>query len=51
MNPLLHHNLTIGLFADNPFLRGFVSGFGVIHLLIGLNDIIRMNHARRAGGG
>jgi hypothetical protein len=50
MNPLLHHNLTIGLYADNPFVRGFISGFGVVHLLIAVNDIIRLNQARRAGG-
>ena len=28
MNPWLHQNLTIGLWIDNPFVRGFVSGFG-----------------------
>jgi hypothetical protein len=51
VNPLLHHNLAIGLWADNPFVRGFISGVGVIHLIIGVKDILRIGHARRSGGG
>ena len=52
MNPLLHNNLTIGIWADNPFVRGFVSGFGVVHLIIGVSDIIRISAERkRAGAG
>ncbi len=50
VNPLLHHNLAIGMWADNPFVRGFISGFGVIHLIIGFKDILRIGHARRSGG-
>lgn len=48
MNPLLHNNLAVGLWADNPFLRGFISGVGVIHLLIGVKDIIRISKKRRS---
>lgn len=47
MNPLLQSNMTVSLMAGNPFVRGFVSGFGVIHLIIGFNDIIRLSQARR----
>ena len=47
MNPLLHSNLTVGMLADNPFVRGLVSGFGVIHLIIGVKDILAMSRARR----
>ena len=50
LNPLLHQNLVIGALADNPFLRGFVSGFGVIHLIIGVKDIVRITRARRQEG-
>jgi len=50
-NPVLHHQLAIALWADNPFVRGFISGFGVIHLIIGVRDISRIARARRAGGG
>ena len=47
MNPWLHQNLTIGLWVDNPFVRGFVSGFGLIHILLGMKEIIRLSRARR----
>jgi hypothetical protein len=49
VNPLLHHNLAIGMWADNPFVRGFVSGIGVAHLIIGMKDILRIGSARRRG--
>lgn len=53
VNPILHHSLGIALWADNPFVRGFVSGFGVVHLIIGVRDIMRFARERRAqaGGG
>lgn len=47
LNPLLHHNLAVALYADNPYVRGFVTGFGVVHLLIGMKDIVRISNARR----
>jgi hypothetical protein len=47
MNPWLHQNLTIGLWVDNPFVRGFISGFGVIHIIVGLKDLVRLARARR----
>lgn len=47
MNPWLHQNLAIGLWVDNPFVRGFVSGFGVVHIIVGLKDIVRLVKARR----
>ena len=50
LNPLLHGNLAVGMWADNPFVRGFVSGFGVIHLLIGIKDMIRLSRERRENG-
>jgi hypothetical protein len=49
LNPLLHSNLTVSMLAGNPFVRGFVSGFGIIHILIGVKDIIRISQARRGG--
>jgi hypothetical protein len=49
MNPLLQTHAAVALMAGNPFVRGFVSGFGVVHLLIGINDIVRISAARRAG--
>ena len=50
MNPILHNSVAISVFADNPFTRGLVSGFGVAHLLIGIRDIILISRARREDG-
>lgn len=47
LNPLLHSNLSIGMVADNPFVRGFVSGIGLLHLIFGVRDIIRLSRQRR----
>ncbi|HUP44766.1 MAG TPA: hypothetical protein VM779_04550 [Thermoanaerobaculia bacterium] len=47
MNPWLHQSLTIGLWVDNPFVRGFVSGFGIVHILVGVKDLLRLARARR----
>ncbi|HKR62404.1 MAG TPA: hypothetical protein VJZ00_01630 [Thermoanaerobaculia bacterium] len=47
LNPLLHATLAIGMWADNPFVRGFVSGFGVVHLLVGMREVVRLTRARR----
>jgi hypothetical protein len=49
LNPLLHSSAAVTLLAGNPFVRGFVSGFGVVHLLIGIKDIIKIHQARRQG--
>ena len=45
-NPLLH-SLALAPWANNPFVRGFVSGLGVIHLIVGTRDLIRVFRARR----
>ncbi len=46
VNPLLHGSMTVSLLSGNPFIRGFVSGFGVIHLIIGVKDILQLSHGR-----
>ena len=53
LNPLLHSTAALSMFVGNPYIRGFVSGFGVVHLLIAGKDLIRITQARRAakGGG
>ena len=51
VNPLLHHDLAMGMVADNPFFRGFVSGFGLVHLIVGFRDIFAIVHDRHAAGG
>jgi hypothetical protein len=47
LNPLLHGQLEIGMFADNPFVRGFISGVGVIHLIVGTRELFRVLRARK----
>lgn len=47
-NPLFEGSLA--MLATNPFLRGFISGIGVIHILIGVKDMMRISRARRATG-
>ena len=48
LNPLLHSNATIGMWADNPFVRGFISGIGVIHLIVGTRELVRLSRGRRS---
>ena len=50
LNPWLHQNLAIGAFADNPFVRGLISGFGIVHIIIGVKDIVHLTRARRQEG-
>lgn len=48
LNPLLHNVAAIGAFVDNPFVRGFVSGIGVVHLILGVREIAGIVRARRS---
>lgn len=48
MNSLLHSSDVLALWADNPFLRGFVSGIGVLHLIFGVRELLRLARARRS---
>jgi len=48
LSPLWQGNAFLAVWAMNPFVRGFVSGFGVVHLIIGLKDIVTMARERRA---
>lgn len=50
LNPLLHSSLAIGFWADNPFVRGLISGFGLVHLIIGVRDVIRFIRERKQAG-
>jgi hypothetical protein len=47
LNPLLHQQLAVAMWADNPFVRGFVSGVGVVHLIVGTRELLRLARARR----
>ena len=47
LNPLLHSSVVVGSVADNPFVRGFVTGIGLLHLIIGVRDLLLIIRARR----
>ena len=49
LNPLLHEQMAIAVWADNPFVRGFVSGVGVVHLIVGTRELVRLTRERRRG--
>jgi hypothetical protein len=49
MNSLLHATPALVLLSANPFVRGFVSGFGVAHLFVGVRDIMRIAAGRKDG--
>ena len=49
MNSLLHGSTAVALVADNPFFRGFVSGIGVLHIIFGVRELMRLSRARRSG--
>lgn len=47
LNTILHSTASMALWADNPFVRGFVSGVGVLHLIVGARELMRLTRARR----
>lgn len=49
-NAFLHENAQLAMLFENPFVRGFVSGIGVIHIIVGVRDLIRMSRQRREQG-
>lgn len=46
LNPLLHSSIAVGSVADNPFMRGFVTGIGLLHLIVGIRDLMRILRSR-----
>ncbi len=51
INPLLQSHAAISVMAADPFVRGFISGFGLVHLLVGIKDLIRLARWYRAREG
>jgi hypothetical protein len=49
LSPLWHGHVALAALAMNPFVRGCISGFGIVHLMVGIRDIITISQARRAG--
>ncbi len=48
MNTLLHDLPAVAFLADNPYVRGFVSGIGMLHLIFGIRELVRITRARRS---
>jgi hypothetical protein len=46
-NSVLHSSATVALWADNAFVRGFVSGVGMLHLILGVRELSRVLRARK----
>jgi hypothetical protein len=46
-NSFLHSTSLLAVWADNNFVRGFVSGIGMLHLILGVREISRVLRARR----
>jgi hypothetical protein len=47
VNPILHHPAAMGALADSPYFRGFISGVGLIHLLLGLRELTRVLSSKK----
>ena len=47
LNPLLHSSDTISMLANDPFVRGFISGVGVMHIILGVKEIVRLARQQR----
>lgn len=47
VNPLLHSTYTISMLAGDPYVRGFISGLGLVHIIIGVKDIVRLARQQR----
>lgn len=50
-HPLLHRSVEVAMWMDNPFVRGFVSGIGVVHVIVGFRELTAIIRARRSGDG
>jgi hypothetical protein len=47
LNSWLHSSVGLAAWADNPFFRGFISGIGVVHLILGVRELMRIAEQRR----
>ena len=49
-NSLLHSTSVLATWADNNFVRGFVSGIGMLHLILGVRELARVMRGRKGSG-
>ena len=41
-NPLLNSSALLSILAQNGYFRGFISGVGIVHLLVGAREILAL---------
>lgn len=46
-NPLVYHFEPLGHLLTNFYVRGFISGFGIVHFLVAIHELLAMIRGRR----
>lgn len=47
LNPLLHSTDTVAMVFENGYVRGLISGFGMIHIFVGAREVIDLLQRRK----
>ncbi|MBI2213003.1 MAG: hypothetical protein HYU52_05090 [Acidobacteria bacterium] len=47
-HPILHASPTLAMIADNLYVRGLVSGFGLAHFIVAFRELASILEQRRA---
>ncbi|MEO8218117.1 MAG: hypothetical protein ABI718_13645 [Acidobacteriota bacterium] len=50
-HPFLNSTPSLAALAINPYFRGFVSGFGMVHLLVGIRELVSIIETHRDQAG
>ena len=50
-HPFLNSTPSLTVFAANPYFRGFVSGYGMVHLIVGIRELVGIIESRRGQTG
>jgi len=50
-HPFLHANPTLAILADNLFIRGLISGFGLAHFILAIREVAAILERRRSRSG
>lgn len=47
VHPLLHSTDMVAALAGSGYVRGLISGFGLMHLILGIREVFRIASASR----
>lgn len=50
-HPLLHATPFLSMLADNLFVRGLISGFGLAHFIVAIREVAAIVERRRSPSG